>query len=114
MGGSVRCTVSRSGQARALTAAVQFPAARLDAGLAALKPLGMIVEESLKGEDVTEQIVDVEARLSNARNTEKRLLDLLQKRQASSKTCWPRSARSRASAKRSSASTPSARASTGA
>ena len=73
-------SVSRSGQARALTAAVQFPAARLDAGLAALKPLGMIVEESLKGEDVTAQIVDVEARLSNARNTEKRLLDLLQRR----------------------------------
>lgn len=73
-------SVSRSGQARALTAAVQFPAARLDAGLAALKPLGMIVDESLKGEDVTAQIVDVEARLSNARNTEKRLLDLLQRR----------------------------------
>ena len=72
-------SVSRSGQARALTAAVQFPAARLDAGLAALKPLGMIVEESLKGEDVTAQLVDVEARLSNARNTEKRLLDLLQR-----------------------------------
>ena len=29
---------------------------------------------------MTEQIVDVEARLSNARNTEKRLLDLLQRR----------------------------------
>ena len=73
-------TVSRSGQARTLTAAVQFPAARLDAGLAALKPLGMIVEESMNGKDVTTQIVDVEARLSNARNTEKRLLDLLQGR----------------------------------
>ena len=73
-------SVSRSGQARALTATVQFPAARLDAGLAALKPLGMIVDESLKGEDVTAQIVDVEARITNARNTEKRLLDLLQRR----------------------------------
>ena len=29
---------------------------------------------------MTEQVVDVEARLSNARNTEKRLVDLLQKR----------------------------------
>ena len=33
----------------------------------------MIVEESQSGDDVTEQVVDVEARLSNARNTEKRL-----------------------------------------
>ena len=32
------------------------------------------------GEDVGEQIVDVEARLSNARNTEQRLVDLLQRR----------------------------------
>jgi hypothetical protein len=40
----------------------------------------MIVEESMNGKDVTAQIVDVAARLSNARNTEKRLLVLLQRR----------------------------------
>jgi hypothetical protein len=72
--------VSSVGQGRSLTAALQVPAARLDAALAALKPLGIVLEESQKGEDVTEQIVDVDARLSNARNTEKRLVDLLQKR----------------------------------
>ncbi len=73
-------SVSPSGQGRSLTAALHVPAARLDAALAALKALGTVLEESMKGEDVTEQIVDVEARLSNARNTEKRLLDLLQRR----------------------------------
>jgi hypothetical protein len=75
-----RMDVSSVGQGRSLTAALQVPAARLDAALAALKPLGIVLEESQKGEDVTEQIVDVDARLSNARNTEKRLVDLLQKR----------------------------------
>ena len=75
-----RMDVSRVGEARSLTAALQVPAARLDAALAALKPLGIVLDESQKGEDVTEQIVDVDARLSNARNTEKRLVDLLQRR----------------------------------
>ncbi len=75
-----RMDVSRVGEARSLTAAIQVPAPRLDAALAALKPLGIVLDESQKGEDVTEQIVDVDARLSNARNTEKRLVDLLQRR----------------------------------
>ena len=75
-----RMDVSRVGEARSLTAALQVPAARLDEALAALKPLGIVLDESQKGEDVTEQIVDVDARLSNARNTEKRLVDLLQRR----------------------------------
>lgn len=72
--------VSRNGEGRSLRAGLQFPAARLDAALAALKPLGIVLEESQKGEDLAEQIVDVDARLSNARNMEKRLVDLLQKR----------------------------------
>ncbi len=45
-----------------------------------LKTVGVVLEESQSGDDVTEQVVDVESRLSNARNTEKRLVDLLQKR----------------------------------
>ena len=75
-----RMDVSRVGVARSLTAVLQVPAARLDQAVAALKPLGILLDESQKGEDVTEQIVDVDARLSNARNTEKRLVDLLQRR----------------------------------
>ncbi len=41
---------------------------------------GQWISESQNGEDVGNQIIDVEARLSNARNTERRLLDLLQRR----------------------------------
>ena len=73
-------SVSRVEKARSLRGALQFPAASLDSALAALKPLGTVLEESQNGEDVTAQIIDVDVRVSNARNTEKRLLDLLQKR----------------------------------
>ena len=68
------------GDARSLRATLLIPANRLDAALPSLKAIGFVLEESQGGDDVTEQVVDVEARLSNARNTEKRLVDLLQKR----------------------------------
>jgi VIT1/CCC1 family predicted Fe2+/Mn2+ transporter len=68
------------GQARALRATVMAPAARLDDVLAAIKALGTLIDESKQAEDVSDQIVDVQARLSNARNTERRLVDLLRQR----------------------------------
>jgi anti-sigma factor RsiW len=77
--GRVDVTGTRGG-ARSLTATLHIPANRLDGALAALKAIGLVLDESQSGDDVTEQVVDIEARLSNARNTEKRLVDLLQKR----------------------------------
>ena len=68
------------GDARTLTATLHIPAAQLDAAMATLKAIGRVVDEAQSGEDVTEQVVDVTARLANTRNTEKRLTDLLQKR----------------------------------
>ena len=69
-----------SKESRTLTATLQVPSAQLDDALRRLKTLGSVDGEVLSGEDVGEQIVDVEARLSNARKTETRLLDLLQRR----------------------------------
>lgn len=65
---------------RMLTATLRVPAARLDAAIADLRTLGRIESESQTGRDVTAQYVDLEARLSNARNTEQRLLELLRQR----------------------------------
>jgi anti-sigma factor RsiW/uncharacterized small protein (DUF1192 family) len=65
---------------RALRATLRVPAARLDAALVALRQLGHVADESQTGDDVTEQVRDVGARLVNARNTESRLNDVLQKR----------------------------------
>jgi len=66
--------------ARRLTANLRVPAAQMDAALAEMKKLGRVESESQSGQDVTAQYVDLEARLSNARNTEQRLLDLLRRR----------------------------------
>jgi Domain of unknown function (DUF4349)/Putative zinc-finger len=67
-------------ESRSLNATVRIPVQRVDAALASLRRLGSVLEESQNGEDVTDQVVDLDARLANARNTEKRLTDLLQKR----------------------------------
>jgi hypothetical protein len=77
--GQVDVTGSRS-MPRSLRATLRVPAARLDPTLAELKKLGQVVAESQGGADVTEQVVDLEARLTNNRNTERRLTELLQKR----------------------------------
>ena len=65
---------------QSLSAMVQVPSARLEEALGKFKALGTVIAESQNGEDVGNQIIDVEARLSNARNTERRLADLLQRR----------------------------------
>jgi hypothetical protein len=65
---------------RALRATLRVPSARLDEAIAALKSLGEVVEESQSADDVTEQMVDLEARLANSRNTEQRMNELLRTR----------------------------------
>jgi Domain of unknown function (DUF4349) len=62
-----------------LQATLRIPTAQLDAALSEIRDLGRIETEQQGGEEVTQQVVDVEARLSNARNTEQRLLDLLRR-----------------------------------
>jgi hypothetical protein len=66
--------------ARTLNATFRIPSAQLDATLAELKTLGRVEAESQGGEEVTQQYVDLEARLANARHTEQRLSDLLRDR----------------------------------
>jgi len=65
---------------RTLDATLRVPSDRLNSALAALKTLGRVQEESQNTEDLTEQHVDLRARLANARTTEQRLQQLLQNR----------------------------------
>jgi hypothetical protein len=65
---------------RSLDAVLRVPADQLDAALAELKKLGRVESESQKGDEVSQQYVDLQARLTNARNTEQRLTDLLRER----------------------------------
>ena len=69
-----------AGSGRALTSTLRVPADQLDSTLAELKTLGRAASESQSGQDVTSQYVDLQARLANARNTEKRLTDILNQR----------------------------------
>lgn len=63
--------------ARMLTATLRVPAEQLDATITELKSLGKVEAESQKGEEVSEQYVDLQARIVNARNSEQRLTELL-------------------------------------
>jgi len=65
---------------RTLTATLRVPADQLDPTSAEIKKLGQVESESQSGEDVTRQSVDLDARLTNARNTEQRLTALLHDR----------------------------------
>jgi hypothetical protein len=65
---------------RSLTATLRVPAAQLDSVLAELRKLGRVEQENQAADDVTGQYVDLTARLANARETEKRLVEILRER----------------------------------
>ena len=77
--GRIAVSDPRRGE-RSLSATLQVPSAKLDEVLASLRQLGQVTEESQEGEDVTQQSVDLDARLSNARASEKRLQAILANR----------------------------------
>ena len=68
------------GEARWLTTTLRVPEQRLTEVVTALRKLGAVQAESQGGEDVTSQAADLDARLANARETEKRLVTVLQQR----------------------------------
>ncbi len=59
---------------------VMVPAARLDEAIAALKPIGKIESVQIESQDVGQEYVDVNARLSNQKRLEQRLVTLLDTR----------------------------------
>lgn len=71
---------SPTGEARSRTATLRIPSPQLKAALAELRKLGHLDGESQRGEEVTQQSVDLEARLANARHTEDRLTEILRTR----------------------------------
>jgi len=65
---------------RTLAATVNVPATRLDETVRAFRTLGEVVQDSQNATDVTERLVDLEARLANSRNSERRMNELLRTR----------------------------------
>ena len=70
-------TPADSGQT--LQATLRVPVNQLDDALAEIRRLGRVETEEQGGEEVTGQMVDLEARLTNAHNTEQRLADILRR-----------------------------------
>lgn len=66
------------------TVTLRVAAARLSEVLGRLRELGVVASESASGEDVTDRIVDLEARLRNEQRVEEELLELLKSRQDAS------------------------------
>lgn len=66
--------------ARSVRATMRVPADRLSAFLAALRTLGHVEQESQSNTEVTDEYVDLQARIKNAHATEQRLVELLQGR----------------------------------
>lgn len=62
------------------TLKLRVAATRLGTVLGQLRNLGLVVNESAGGEDVTDQVVDLEARLHNEQKVEAELLSLLESR----------------------------------
>lgn len=69
-----------AGSTRSLSATLRLAAEQSDSALSDLKTIGRLMQESQNSSDITSQYVDLEARLSNARNSEQRLLTLLRDR----------------------------------
>lgn len=65
---------------RTLTATLRVPGPQLEAAMTELKKLGRVEDESQGGEEVTQQYVDLQARLANGIHTEQRLTEILRTR----------------------------------
>jgi hypothetical protein len=59
---------------------IKVPASRFDSLLSGLSPLGRLESVQINAEDVGEEYVDIEARLTNLRRLETRLIELLANR----------------------------------
>ena len=70
--------VAEAGQ-RYVTITVRVPTKRFQQVISRVRTLGEVKQESIDAQDVTEEFVDIEARLRVLRQTEQRLLDLLKR-----------------------------------
>jgi hypothetical protein len=84
MGGMVTNSSASEDDAgnKSMRMTLKVPSEKLDDALAKLATLGEVRQEDINSTDVTEQYVDLEARLGNAKRLEKRLLELLDNKAA--------------------------------
>jgi hypothetical protein len=78
-GGFVLSTSIGGGDARFGTIVIRVPARSFERALTELEGLGEVKSENVTGQDVTQEFIDLEARLRNARSQEAVLLRLMDK-----------------------------------
>jgi hypothetical protein len=78
-GGFVLSTSIGGGEARFGTIVIRVPARSFERALTDLEGLGEVRSENVTGQDVTQEFIDLEARLRNARSQEAVLLRLMDK-----------------------------------
>jgi hypothetical protein len=66
--------------ARTLRGTLRVPADRMAAVLSQLRAMGQVIEDTQGSQDVTDQIVDLDARMASSRATEARLVQLIRER----------------------------------
>jgi hypothetical protein len=71
---------SQTGSARSLSATLRVPETQLEALLADLRKLGHVEQETHNNQEITDQYVDLTARLKTSRAAEQRILELLKTR----------------------------------
>lgn len=76
-------SVNHFADGQTMTAVLRVPAARLEEAIRALQGLGHATTEAQSGDDVGEEVMDLDVRLANARTSEGRLRDLLRNRAGS-------------------------------
>jgi hypothetical protein len=72
-----KLTILEETPPRGLTGSLRIPVADLESAMTEMRSLGNVERESQSGEEVTQQHTDLLARLTNARETEARLRDIL-------------------------------------
>jgi len=70
---------SPEGVAHQISLTLRVPQNRLDSVLADIRALGTVQSQSITAEDVSDQIVDLEARLKNLRKSESALQDIMER-----------------------------------
>jgi len=82
LGGIVANTEMKTGKEELHSASIELrlPSAKFDEALNGLSPIGKLESVNVNVADVGEEYVDVEARMTNARRLEQRLIDLLARR----------------------------------
>jgi len=70
---------SPEGTAHEITVTLRVPQAQLEPVLNSIRPLGTVQQQTLTAEDVSTQLVDIDARLKNLRQSEAALLKIMER-----------------------------------